>query len=213
MARNGLSEKFIAAFRSAESGHREAIKECYTVRPLRTKTMLGEGGVLQDTCRHLAKTLELALEYKREWYTIDALFVSGKELIYPDGSVASDGHRLWYPSRLDVLVEHENDEKLEEEMWKLLFWHAKLKVIIGYDFCDNEYDEKLGRGQSGAKRDWAPGKIQQLRGMLREVHGADGDGAEYLLVLGNRGAWADDSPVAWRWCRLDDDSSELVPLG
>ena len=53
------------------------------------------------------------------------MFVGGEELFK---------NNLWYPSKLHVLIEHEHGESIEEEMWKLLFLRAPLKVLIFYDW-------------------------------------------------------------------------------
>lgn len=204
---------FLSALRHTEAECRDQIQRHYTHHPKRTAAMLGSEGVMPKVCERLSKQTGHALEYKQEWYTIDALFVSGKELIYPDSDADSKGHRLWYPSKLDVIVEHENDEKIEEELWKLLFWHAGLKVLIGYDYCENEFSERLGRDEQGRRKgDWAPQKLTKLREMLRAVHGTERSDAEYLLILGNREAWNRDTPVKWRWCRIDKEGDALRPL-
>lgn len=208
------TETFLEAFVEAETAHRDALQAVYKTRPARTRLMLDRGGVLNDVCRRLESRLGLGLEYKKEWYTIDALFVSGEELRYEAGSTDRHGHRLWYPSRLDVLIEHENDEMIEEEMWKLLFWHADLKVLIAYDYCDDEHAERarIGKHQF-AKGEWAPSKLDKLRQMYREVYGhRKNTDAEYLLLLGNRESWTGDSGVKWRWCRIDDERHSLCPL-
>lgn len=204
--------RLLEAFRRAEGLFRSEIQSAYTTPPRRTSLMLGSDGVLQKVCGLLADAMEEHYEYKREWYTIDALFVAGEELVYRNASPDQNGNRLWYPSRLEVVVEHENGEKLEEEMWKLMFWKAGLKVIIGYDYCENEYGEVLGRAGEARKGEWAQKKIDQLREMLKSVHGSEGDNAEYLLMLGNRAVWAEEAPVKWRWCRLDQEDCGLVPL-
>ena len=39
-----------------------------------------------------------------------------------------------YPARWDVLIEHENGEYPQEELYKLLMRRALLKVIVFYDW-------------------------------------------------------------------------------
>ena len=214
MKRTVTTEEFLGAFRKVEEKDRHLIHAAYTQHRKRTERMLGRDGVMATVCGELTASTGVHMEFKREWYTIDALFVSGEELVYPPNSPAdSRGERLWYPSQLDVLIEVENDERLEEEMWKLLFWRSGLKVLVGYDFYDDEYGEPLGRRNPGLKKgDWAPRKLDKLREMIRSVHGETGDGSEYLLILGNRSSWAEASQVRWRWCRIDDPRSVFQSL-
>ena len=56
------------------------------------------------------------LECYGEFYKLDLVYVSGKDLHWKD---------LCYPSLLSVIIEHEHNlEKVEEEMWKLIFWRS-----------------------------------------------------------------------------------------
>lgn len=190
-------DDFLAAFRIAVDARAEDLQSQYSNSRDFTDRMLGchgRDGVLRDVATRL-RTKNPDLEYKQEYYTIDALMVSGHETIYTTSQPAADGTKLWYPSRLDVLVEHENGEKLEEEMWKLLFWHAGLKVIIGYDWCERD------KGRT-TKREWAEKKIAKLRKMHDEADTFTRDRPPFLLILGNRDNHG-KGPIRWRWCRLD----------
>lgn len=206
------SNQFLAAFQSVIARSGSDFQAAYANQRSRTERMLQAGGIMSGVCDELAKSQSIDLEYKQEWYTIDALFVSGKELLYPDSPKDKNGSRLWYPSRLDVLIEHENGERLEEEMWKLLFWRAGLKVLIGYDYSEDEHDEPLGKRHPGkTKGDWAPDKLEFLRTMHREAGGGDDD-SEYLLLIGNRESWSSANPVSWRFSRIDVPGQALQIL-
>jgi len=207
------ADEFLEAFQEADRQMGAELSSAYKRHPSRTDVMLRENGFADKICQALASRFDKALEFKREWYTIDALFVGGEELIYPEGAPDRRNQRLWYPSRLPVLIEHENGEDIEEEMWKLMFWKAGLKVIITYDYCLDEYDDSMGRRSEGLKKSqYAPRKLATLRGMFRKVHGETEQGSEYLLILGNRESWAKDTPTKWQWCRIDVRDHDLRPL-
>lgn len=55
--------------------------------------------------------------------------------------------KAWYPAELHWIVELENGEKPEEEMWKLAFWRARHKILCA---CDWNEDRKT----SEARREW-----------------------------------------------------------
>ena len=130
------------------------------------------------------------LEYWLEWYTVDACIVE-----------KCRGSNWCLTSHWYLILEHENGAKLEEEMWKLLHFKALLKVLIAYDYFDDEKE------QDESKKNWLDGpdgKIKQLNDMNRsayEVH-PESDDTEYLLIVGNRKkrAWKDgDEEGALRW--------------
>ena len=177
----------------------------YTSHPHRTRIMLNESGVLAETCKRLTMKSS-SLEYKREVYTLDAVMMSGTDLIFPDSRPDSSGARLWYPSKLDVLIEHENGERLEEEMWKLLFWRADLKVLIGYDWCDDDKSLPI-------REQWRDKKLGWLRKMLRAVNADGSENSEYLVLIGNRKTYSSEDAVAWRWCLLNEPGTDFTSIG
>jgi hypothetical protein len=71
-----------------------------------TSYMLENDGFLSKVMAQLNKN-ESALEYKREYYTLDVLFVGGEDLFRENKT---------YPSQLKVLIEHEQGDDIEEEM-------------------------------------------------------------------------------------------------
>ena len=61
---------------------------------------------------------------KNGFWTLDCIFF--KKKIIPEGT---------WPEKLDVIVEHENEGCTSfEEMCKLCYWKANLKVLITYQF-------------------------------------------------------------------------------
>jgi hypothetical protein len=96
-----------------------------------------------------------------------------------------------YPASYEVLLEHEySGTDLETEMWKLLFFYGRLKVIVGYD----DFGEPTGGDVW--KATWLRAKIRELRGMWRTAS-SDRKGEEYLLLVGRRKA-ADGGFASWR---------------
>ena len=197
------ADTFLTAFSSAVDARSHDLQAVYANSRAVTDLMLGRDafdhdGVLRNVAAQLRARIP-EIEYKREWYTIDALMVSGQETIHAPSKPSSDGTKLWYPSRLEVIIEHENEGKIEEEMWKLLFWHAGLKVLISYDWYESDKEK------SERKCKWAEEKVEQLRVMWRKVTAFTQDRAPFLLILGNREKRG-VGPVEWRWCRLDMDN-------
>ncbi len=154
----------------------------YTDLPRWTEFMMGITGVLSRVAKRL-RTIDSGMQYRREVYTIDGLFVGGRDLFRSD---------LDYPSAIHVLIEHEMGENVEEEMWKLIFWRAPLKVLIIYDWAE---DEKVNI----SRQSWLPNKLRALSDMLEavnEFHG-EGLGTSYLFVIGIRREGL--GSVTWTW--------------
>lgn len=86
-----------------------------------------------------------------------------------------------YPHCMDVLIEHENNVYIEEEMWRLLMVRSPLKVIVCYNVLKNKLDE--------------------LAYMARRVDEKwkETEETEYLIVIGTR-----DSPdnIIWEFKKL-----------
>ena len=87
-----------------------------------------------------------------------------------------------YPPCLDVLIEHENDVYIEEEMWRLLMVRSPLKVLVCYDVLKN--------------------KLNELVCMARRVDESwkEAEETEYLIVIGSRNRNSDD--VIWEFKKL-----------
>ncbi|MBE2294478.1 MAG: hypothetical protein IAF00_05980 [Phycisphaerales bacterium] len=112
------------------------------------------------------------LEYWTERYSVDALYMGGKSLHNNNPS---------YPLEVHALIEHEFDEDLETEMWKLLHWRAPLKVIVSYDWAE---DEKTNKAKQNFLRD----KIACLRDMQSRVNAfhPECSDTEYLFIMSYR---------------------------
>lgn len=181
------SEQFLQVFRdewnSLMSASQQTILDIYPHKKDWTLFMLRNGGFLMRVMERL-NAQGADLEYRSEYYTIDALYVSGTDLFRE--------HRT-YPSELHVLIEHENGDNIEEEMWKLIFWRAPLKVIIFYDW--NEYEKPT----SALKQSWLKGKLKKLVEMRNTVNEfyPENQKTEYLLIFGNREY--ENQMIRWQW--------------
>ena len=132
------------------------------------------GGKALYECAFLFRVSEkLSLEMSKGWYTIDCVYYEEEPNLIRRGT---------YPACLDVFIEHENQEKVEEEMWKMLMFRSPLKVLIFYDY--HEY-EKVN---SKAKQKWLQNKLNKLFNMGQEVDATwpEADNTEYLFLVGNR---------------------------
>ena len=166
-----------------------------------TKSMLGKkeaNGVYGDTfLKRVCEKFIQHLNYKHDlawhldgWYTVDACVVE------------KDKTRNWYlASHWHLILEHENGPNIEEEMWKLLHFKAPLKVLIGYDYYDDQKES------SEAQKAWLEGKIKRLDYMNRgafAVHPESKD-TEYLLIIGSRRKQMPDGDLhgelQWRFWR------------
>ena len=83
------------------------------------------------------------------------------------------------PACLNVIIEHENGEDVEEEMWKMLMWRAPLKVLIFYD-------RPPWRKTATGRENWLKDKRSKLFELGREVDTLCPEAAKttYLFLVG-----------------------------
>ena len=86
-----------------------------------------------------------------------------------------------YPNRLHVIIEHENGERVEQEMYSLLFLRSPLKVLIFYDYTEVE------KTRNPRYARWLDDKLNGLFALGKRVHDAwpEASGTEYLILVGN----------------------------
>jgi len=164
---------FITAFKHVLQTRAETdpdkLLAAYETDPSWTDYMLGDGGVLDHTASQL-RQLDESLRYDREWYTIDAV-------LYGSENLCGKGK---YPAGVHAVIEHENGDDVRPEMWKLLHWRCPLKILIFYDWND---DEK----STGKRRNFA----QNTLALLEEMHSTVArfqaeEEAAYLLITAKR---------------------------
>ena len=176
-----------------------AIVEAYQQNTTWTRFMLGTRGEQSDfkDCFLYAVGKRTGRCVCREYYSLDAVFYDSKPNLVDGGT---------YPAGFKAIIEHENGERVEEEMWKLLMWRGPLKVLIFYDYCD---DAKL---QSETKSAWLAGKFETLGRMAETIHQRwpEGTGSEYLFVVGSQSE-ARQIPQ-WRYFRLCQSCWKVVGL-
>ena len=168
------AEQFIEAFRDQWNvENADDIRPIYPAKRLWTKFMLGKKGPCQDSFLYrVSNRNPLNLQMVREWYTLDCVYYEEGADVYGDGG---------YPACLQVLIEHENGEDVETEMYKLLMFRSPLKVLIFYDY--DEDNKPTERSQT-----WLQRKLTTLLDMGRQVdsHWPEADRTEYLFLVGNR---------------------------
>ena len=148
-----------------------------------TPKILGDNGLLKKMSNVFDR--EYKHRFGREWYTLDAVFVSGKDLFRSGRN---------YPSEVLTIIEHENGPNVEEEMWKLIHWRSPLKVLIFYGYPESSND---------SRKDWANNKAQDLWKMLDTVNEFHEESrrTEYLFLVGSLG---DRSRLPeWQWATSD----------
>ncbi len=147
-----------------------------------TNFMLGDKSLLKNVSCNLSHEI-VGLRYWRELYTIDAVYVSSKDQL--------DRKDLFHPE-IHIGLEHENGDYPEEELWKLAYWRIPLKVIIFYDY--NEDDKEKAENKKG----WLSKKIGEFNSILNRIEGfwSERESTEYLLLVGNKPS-AEELPT-WR---------------
>ena len=161
-----------------------------------TKFILDKNRFLNKVM-HSLKSLVPSLEYKREYYTVDALYV-GRENLF--------NKNLWYPSEVHVLIEHEMGEKIEEEMWKLIHWRSPLKILMFYDWAES-------KKSTNNRKFWLNKKLEYLSSMLDKVDSfyAENKKTEYLFIIGNQKT--ERSIVNWSWASNQSLQPKPIEIG
>lgn len=178
------ANEFITAFQSEWNSHC-TVKAISGIAPFDnraawTRMMQDRDGFLHRVMQRLVNQ-NRRLEYKTEWYSVDALYVGGDDIYLKN---------LSYPSEVHALIEHEFNEDLETEMWKLIHWRAPLKVIISYDWAvkDKTTDQR---------RNYLSDKVAKLRSMLDSVNifHSESSETEYVFLIASR--VTHNGPITW----------------
>ena len=115
--------------------------------------------------------------FTKEWGKIDVVYYNEGDqdyILFPLGER--------YPHCLHVIVEHENGERVEQEMHKLLLLRSPLKVLIFYDYPEFKKATNPNYAQ------WLDDKLSQLFALGKAVNDAwsEAENTEYLFLVGNR---------------------------
>ncbi len=125
-----------------------------------------------------------------EQFTFDCVFcLDEPNLLEGDGG---------YPAGYDVVIEHENRDP-EGEWWKLLIIRAPLKVVIFYDWTDEQKLQAINNGNWN-NANWLIGKLERFAEMRRYMQDrwpGRRDHDDYLIVVGCT-PLGEDLPH-WRW--------------
>lgn len=188
-------QAFIEQWQGEYSSASDDLLLKYSSSPAWTEFMLGPKSHERYTESFMYRVMERLnktghdLGLSREWYTIDAVFYSDETLI-PKGE---------YPPCLDVIIEHENAEDVETEMWKLAAFRSPLKVLIFYDYIDSDRN-------TTKKSTWLSEKIDDLARIVSTFNGkwSENPDTEYQLIVGARKL---SGEIYWRHALLGDPSS------
>ena len=166
-----------------------AIVEAYQRNATWTSFMLGtRGGPCGfEDCFLYAVGKRLGLSFCREFYSLDGVFYDKEPNLVDPGI---------YPAGFRVIIEHENEDRVEEEMWKLLMWRGPLKVLIFYDHAEKQRNE--------TKAAWLDDKFQRLGQMAEAMHRRwpEGTDSQYLFVVGSPSVPEAGQVPRWRYFRL-----------
>lgn len=155
---------------------------------------------------------------RREWYTLDLVATQDEML----SSARDLGKGQYWSRSVVVAVEHENADDVETEMWKLVHWRCRLKVLVFYDFSD---DDNRRKHQYAADRsiapvkgsEWLDAKRRLLSDLARAVDERIGtDSAEFLLIVGKWSTQSGDpgraEGVSWRYSERESRSRDFLPF-
>ena len=165
--------QFLDAFRDqwkeAVEDNPEGIRRSYRNGKAWTGFMLADENAL---IRRLSE--RLSFDVGMEFQTLDCVY-------YRKKFRQKAGHEP-FAAFLDVIIEHENGAGVEEEMWKLLFFHSPLKVLVFYDWDENEKVRGEKRGN------WLSDRLTELLRMGSDFDAwwPEADDTEYLFLVGNR---------------------------
>ena len=173
MNRKITAQRFLVDFRElwkeTMENNSEGIRQSYCNDRTWTGFMLADENAF---FRRLSE--RLSFDVGMEFQTLDCVY-------YRKESNQIEGHES-FAACLDVIIEHENGERVEEEMWKLLLFRSPLKVLVCYDW--NEYE----KGRSEKRGNWLSDKLSGLLRMGSEfgARWPEADDTEYLFLVGNR---------------------------
>lgn len=113
------------------------------------------------------------LTVQHEYFRIDTIGWNGKYLLLDEKRAKEVGlnRHLW---DLQIVVEHENNKKdWLDEVIKLVHIRCPLKVIIGYNHCDQRDESEIKKLSY----------VAECMQMVKAFHATEAE--EYLIILGN----------------------------
>lgn len=209
-----LATRFVSLFESAWKTYSETHPPEMLVKMSAEEWTAGmQSGVLYQTLeslrddtsatlgRALCMNVENSAQIRKEDNKFDLMLAGGSPLLRDS---------CGYPSRFYAIVEHERGEYPEEELWKLLFWRADLKVIVMYDYTSEDQAKRQHKG----KPCWLQDKKELFAKTLKQFNvdqSQDGapwkDPSFYLIVVGT---WQSKTIGVLRWTFFQLTEAEVV---
>lgn len=218
MATNSKAENFTIAFKKAwdknkplrHSADGNALID-FSESSQRTEYMLGrngnalENGVLPAAVGFYCDHVE-ALISKREWSKFDLVGVAEMKSL-PTATnkeyLEKDKQPYWMKV-IQVVIEHENADDVETEMWKMIHLRSPLKVLVFYDVSEQWqetsefYQDKCFESRTVKSAHWLDTKIKLLASMIAGANELlPPEESEYLLIIGKR---SKKNIITWRAC-------------
>jgi hypothetical protein len=143
-----------------------------------------------------------SLERKYEWNKYDLLGVRRVSQL-PNGLREKAQKESWLKF-VEVAIEHENNDDVENEVWKLCQFRAKLKVLVFYDFAqkilnsaakESNYSDR-SFAEKVTKKEWLRKKIDLLGEIVKGANELlPKEEASFLLIVGSR---TENNTILWR---------------
>ena len=162
-----------------------------------TGFMLGEKGILDLTLDEIKNKgcIPSNAESTREFYSLDYMIKSSENI----DSIFSYGT---YPAQIYAMIEHENRGDPEQEMFKLLLWRCPLKVLINYDWDEDQKSTDKRTNYVLEKRTLFTRLIKGFND-----HTITEEGSNYLFIIGDRES-SDAKTINWRAWKYDYKGNE-----
>ncbi|MCD4697736.1 MAG: hypothetical protein K8S16_16045 [Bacteroidales bacterium] len=168
----------------------------------RKKSPLGK--FLED---YFDKENIVKLKYLTENYKIDLVLSSCGNDNFEINDI--EGNKLkiedFYPRSYSILVEHENDIRTcWEEMAKLTYFKARLKVLITYNdsLKRDEYNERVSKEICE--------NFEKIIMQSNSIY-PENDLTEYLLIIGNKTTQNNKDYIKWN-CKIYNTNVEEMKL-
>jgi hypothetical protein len=182
-----LAQSFYSQFSDLFVGECEPIKasllSIWKDKTAWTKFMLDQpsGFLVRVATRWASRTWNEACVPRNEWLKFDLMLLN------------TSGGKDWWLTVPVVTIEHENDNGIHDEIWKLACWKSRLKVLITYHDNDDQAASKRANAQQ----------------IIANIQRDGADQSEWLFLSAPR-TWREQ--LAWQAHEWDGASWRLLDL-